>query len=119
MGIDGSHDCNHVCLAAMAGAAGILYALLFSQTQFIMGFIPGIKAFTAAVLGGIGSVPGAALGGLFLGLIESVGPALFLEGLGFPGTHQLRDVIAFTMLVVVLIFRPQGIIGERLAEKKA
>lgn len=105
--------------AAMAGAAGILYALLFSQTQFIMGFIPGIKAFTAAVLGGIGSVPGAALGGLFLGLIESVGPALFLEGLGFPGTHQLRDVIAFTMLVVVLIFRPQGIIGERLAEKKA
>lgn len=105
--------------AAMAGAAGILYALLFSQTQFIMGFIPGIKAFTAAVLGGIGSVPGAALGGLFLGLIESVGPALFLEGLGFPGAHQLRDVIAFTMLVVVLIFRPQGIIGERLAEKKA
>lgn len=105
--------------AAMAGAAGILYALLFRQTQFIMGFIPGIKAFTAAVLGGIGSVPGAALGGLFLGLIESVGPALFLEGLGFPGTHQLRDVIAFTMLVVVLIFRPQGIIGERLAEKKA
>lgn len=105
--------------AAMAGAAGILYALLFSQTQFIMGFVPGIKAFTAAVLGGIGSVPGAALGGLFLGLIESVGPALFLEGLGFPGTHQLRDVIAFTMLVVVLIFRPQGIIGERLAEKKA
>jgi branched-chain amino acid transport system permease protein len=105
--------------AAMAGAAGILYALLFSQTQFIMGFTPGIKAFTAAVLGGIGSVPGAALGGLFLGLIESVGPALFLEGLGFPGAHQLRDVIAFTMLVVVLIFRPQGIIGERLAEKKA
>jgi branched-chain amino acid transport system permease protein len=105
--------------AAMAGAAGILYALLFSQTQFIMGFVPGIKAFTAAVLGGIGSIPGAALGGLFLGLIESVGPALFLEGLGFPGTHQLRDVIAFTMLVVVLIFRPQGIIGERLAEKKA
>jgi branched-chain amino acid transport system permease protein len=105
--------------AAMAGAAGILYALLFRQTQFIMGFTPGIKAFTAAVLGGIGSVPGAALGGLFLGLIESVGPALFLEGLGAPGTHQLRDVIAFTMLVVVLIFRPQGIIGERLAEKKA
>jgi branched-chain amino acid transport system permease protein len=105
--------------ASMAGAAGILYALLFSQTQFIMGFTPGIKAFTAAVLGGIGSVPGAALGGYFLGLIESVGPALFLEGLGFPGTHQLRDVIAFTMLVVVLIFRPQGIIGERLAEKKA
>ncbi|MDX1662274.1 MAG: branched-chain amino acid ABC transporter permease [Candidatus Promineifilaceae bacterium] len=105
--------------AAMAGAAGILYALLFSQTQFIMGFIPGIKAFTAAVLGGIGSVPGAALGGLFLGLIEALGPPLFLEGLGIPAAHQLKDVIAFTMLVLVLIFRPQGIIGERLAEKKA
>jgi branched-chain amino acid transport system permease protein len=106
--------------AAMAGAAGILFALLFpSQVRFIMGFTPGIKAFTAAVLGGIGSIPGAALGGLFLGLIESVGPPLFLEGLGFPGTHQLSNVIAFTMLVVVLIFRPQGIIGERLAEKKA
>jgi branched-chain amino acid transport system permease protein len=106
--------------AAMAGAAGILYALLFpASVKFFMGFIPGIKAFTAAVLGGIGSVPGAALGGLFLGLIESLGPPLFLEGLGIPGAHQLKDVIAFTMLVLVLIFRPQGIIGERLAEKKA
>jgi branched-chain amino acid transport system permease protein len=105
--------------AAMAGAAGILYGLVFRQVHFFMGFVPGIKAFTAAVLGGIGSIPGAALGGLFLGLIESVGPPLFLEGLGIPGAHQLKDVIAFTMLVLVLIFRPQGIIGERLAEKKA
>ena len=105
--------------AAMAGAAGVLYALVFRQVNFIMGFVPGIKAFTAAVLGGIGSVPGAALGGLFLGLFEAMGPPLFLEGLGIPGAHQLKDVIAFTMLVLVLIFRPQGIIGERLAEKKA
>ena len=103
----------------MAGAAGVLYALVFRQVNFIMGFVPGIKAFTAAVLGGIGSVPGAALGGLFLGLFEAMGPPLFLEGLGIPGAHQLKDVIAFTMLVLVLIFRPQGIIGERLAEKKA
>ncbi|MCA9916687.1 MAG: hypothetical protein KC445_01995, partial [Anaerolineales bacterium] len=86
---------------------------------FVMGFIPGIKAFTAAVLGGIGSIPGAALGGLFLGVIEAIGPPLFLEGLGVAGSHQLKDVIAFTMLVLVLIFRPQGIIGERLSEKKA
>jgi branched-chain amino acid transport system permease protein len=103
----------------MAGAAGVLYAMIFRQVNFFMGFVPGIKAFTAAVLGGIGSVPGAALGGLFLGVIESVGPPLFLEGLGLPATHQLKDVIAFTMLVLVLIFRPQGIIGERLAEEKA
>ena len=105
--------------AAMAGAAGLLYALVYTNVHFYMGFIPGIKAFTAAVLGGIGSIPGAAVGGLFLGMFESVGPALFLESLGIPAAHQLKDVIAFTMLVLVLIFRPQGILGERLSEKKA
>jgi len=105
--------------AAMAGVAGVLFALVFRQVHFFMGFVPGIKAFTAAVLGGIGSVPGAAIGGLFLGIFESVGPSLFLEGLGIPAPHQLKDVIAFTMLVFVLIFRPQGILGERLSEKKA
>ncbi len=105
--------------AAMAGAAGVLYALLYRQTHFFMGFFPGIKAFTAAVLGGIGSVPGAALGGIFLGMFESIGPGLFLEGLGIPAAYQLKDVIAFTMLVLVLIFRPQGIIGEPLGEEKA
>jgi branched-chain amino acid transport system permease protein len=105
--------------ASLAGAAGVLYALLFRQVHFFMGFIPGIKAFTAAVLGGIGSVPGAMLGGLFLGIFESVGPSLFLEGLGIPAPYQLKDVIAFTMLVLVLIFRPTGILGERLAEERA
>ncbi len=105
--------------ASMAGIAGVLYALVFRQANFFMGFFPGIKAFTAAVLGGIGSIPGAALGGLFLGIFESIGPGLFLEGLGVPSPHQLKDVIAFTMLVLVLIFRPQGILGERLAEEKA
>ena len=105
--------------AAMAGVAGLLYAIVFRQVHFFMGFIPGIKAFTAAVLGGIGSVPGAAVGGLFLGVFESIGPILFLESLGIPAPHQLKDVIAFTMLVLVLIFRPQGILGERLSEKKA
>lgn len=105
--------------AAMAGIAGVLFAIVFRQLNFIMGFIPGIKAFTAAVLGGIGSIPGAALGGLFLGVIEAIGPPLFLEGLGVDGSHQLKDVITFTMLVLVLIFRPQGLIGEKLSEKKA
>jgi branched-chain amino acid transport system permease protein len=84
-----------------------------------MGFILGIKAFTAAVLGGIGSIPGAALGGLVLGLIESIGPALFLQGLNIPAAHQLKDVIAFTVLVFILLFRPQGILGQRLSEQKA
>ena len=105
--------------AAMAGVAGMLYAVVFRQVHYFMGFFPGLKAFTAAVLGGIGSIPGAAIGGLFLGMVESVGPSLFLEGLGIPASHQLKDVIAFSLLVLVLIFRPQGIVGERLAEKKA
>ncbi len=105
--------------AILAGAAGVLYALIFRQVHFFMGFIPGLKAFTAAVLGGIGNIPGAMLGGLFLGVFESVGPSLFLEGLGIPAAYQLKDVIAFTMLVLVLIFRPTGIMGVELSKKKA
>ncbi len=105
---------------ALAGAAGIFNGLFRPQgVYFFMGFIPGIKAFTAAVLGGIGNVPGAMLGGLLLGVIEALGPNLFLEGLGIPAANQLKDAIAFTVLVLILIFRPQGILGERLSEKKA
>lgn len=105
--------------AALAGAAGVLYCFMFRIVTFYMGFIPGIKAFTAAVLGGIGNPPGAMLGGLFLGIFESLGPTLFLDGLGIPAPYQLKDVIAFTMLVMVLIFRPTGILGERLSRTKA
>lgn len=105
---------------ALAGAAGVLNGLFRPQgVYFFMGFFPGLKAFTAAVLGGIGNVPGAMFGGLFLGVFESLGPNLILEGLGIPATNQLKDAFAFTMLVLILIFRPHGIFGERLAEKKA
>ena len=104
---------------ASAGAAGILYALLFPVVNFYMGFIPGLKAFTAAVLGGIGNVAGAFLGGSLLGLIESVGPNLFFDGLGIPTPSQLKDGIAFAILVLILIFRPTGILGERIARTKA
>lgn len=104
---------------ALAGAAGVLYVLVFNQVTAFMGFIPGIKAFTSAVLGGIGNIPGAMLGGLFLGVIESLGPTLFLDGLGVAAPYQLKDAIAFTMLVFILIFRPAGILGERGMEKKA
>ena len=104
---------------SMAGIGGVLYAFVFKQVYFFMGFFPGIKAFSAAVLGGIGNVPGAMLGGFFLGVVESLGPALFLDGLGIVAPYQLRDLIAFTMLVMVLIFRPQGILGERLAAARA
>jgi len=77
-----------------------------------MGFLPGIKAFTAAVLGGIGNIAGAVLGGMSLGVLESVGPNLFLAGFGVPSPNQLRDVVAFIVLVLVLIFRPYGILGR-------
>jgi branched-chain amino acid transport system permease protein len=102
-----------------AGAAGILYALLFPVVNFYMGFIPGLKAFTAAVLGGIGNVAGAFLGAIIIGLIEAVGPILFLDGLGVPTPSQLKDAIAFAILVFILIFRPTGILGERIAQTKA
>jgi branched-subunit amino acid ABC-type transport system permease component len=105
--------------AVLAGAAGVLYGLMFRQVHFFMGFFPGLKAFTAAVLGGIGNVPGAMIGGLFLGMFESLGPSLFLEGLGIVAPYQLKDAIAFTMLVLVLIFRPAGIMGVELSKKKA
>src|SRR5215831_11855853 len=103
----------------MAGIAGVFYAFVYKQVYFLMGFTPGIKAFGAAVLGGIGNIPGAMLGGFFLGMVESVGPALFLDGLGIPAPYQLRDLIAFTLLIMVLIFRPHGLLGEALARKRA
>ncbi len=102
---------------AMAGVAGLLYGLVFKQISFFMGFFLGVKGFGAAVLGGIGNIPGAMLGGFALGLVESTGPALFLEGLGVQAPYQLRDAIAYTMLVMVLIFRPRGLLGERLAAR--
>jgi len=105
--------------AAMAGAAGVLFSLVYRQVDFFMGFTPGIKAFTAAVLGGIGNIPGAMVGGLVLGIFESVGPSLFLEGIGITRPYQLKDAIAFTMLVMILLFRPSGILGERITTKKA
>jgi branched-chain amino acid transport system permease protein len=105
--------------AAMAGAAGVLFGLYFRQVYFFSGFIPGIKAFTAAVLGGIGNIPGAMLGGLFLGEVESIGTILFLSGFGVPAINQLKDVVAFTMLVLILVFRPSGLLGERVSRERA
>jgi branched-chain amino acid transport system permease protein len=99
----------------LAGAAAILYTFIANQVQWSMGFLPGIKAFTAAVLGGIGNIVGAMLGGLVLGVLESVGPQLFLTGYGVPATNQLRDVVAFVMLVLVLLFRPYGLLGRKEA----
>jgi len=101
----------------LAGIAGVLYALMFGQVGATMGFLPGIAAFTAAVLGGIGSIPGAAIGGMILGISESVGPYLLLSGYHVPSPFELRGVITFSILVLVLIFRPGGILGTGEAEK--
>ena len=100
---------------AMAGVAGALWGLVFPSLNFFSGFLPGIKAFTAAVLGGIGNIVGAMLGGVSLGVFESVGPSLVLAGYDIPAFSQLKDVVAYLALVLVLIFRPSGILGERLA----
>lgn len=96
----------------LAGAAGVMWGVHNGLFNHYVGFLPGIKAFTAAVLGGIGNIPGAMMGGMLLGLLESLGPALL--GLDF----QLKDVVAFTILILVLIFKPSGLLGEALTEEK-
>ena len=101
----------------LAGIAAVLFALTFEGVNFSMGFRPGIAAFTAAVLGGIGSISGAALGGLSLGLLQAIGPSLVLTGYHVPSPFQLRDAFTFLVLVLVLIFRPGGILGTGEAEK--
>jgi branched-chain amino acid transport system permease protein len=101
----------------LAGVAAVLYSLTFGSVSATMGFLPGIAAFTAAVLGGIGSIPGAALGGLVLGIAESVGPYLLLSGVHAPSPFELKGVVTFSILVIVLIFRPAGLLGTGEVEK--
>ena len=101
----------------LAGIAGVLFALTFGNISYFMGFAPGITAFTAAVLGGIGSISGAAIGGFTIGILQSVGPALLLTGVNVPSPFQLKDVVTFLILVLVLLFRPGGILGTGEAEK--
>lgn len=95
----------------LAGAAGTLWGVFFEQARYNIGFLPGIKAFTAAVLGGIGNIRGALLGGLALGLLENYG-ATVLGG-------EWKDVFAFAVLVLVLMFRPTGLLGESLGRSRA
>lgn len=94
----------------MAGGAAMLFTLVYDQTRFNIGFILGVKSFTAAVLGGIGNLKGALLGGLVLGLVENYGSAIF--------GGQWKDVIAFTVLLIVLMFRPTGLLGESLGKAR-
>jgi len=108
-------DVNRVILitfvigSTLAAAAGVMVGMYYTQINHMMGFIPGIKAFTAAVLGGIGNVVGAMLGGYFLGIVEALGVLVM--------PAEYKDVIAFGLLVLILIFRPRGILGEVVSER--
>jgi branched-chain amino acid transport system permease protein len=103
--------------SALAAVAGVLVSANYGVAQYTMGFMLGLKAFTAAVLGGIGNIGGAMLGGLLLGLIESIGAGYMgdLTG-GFLGSHY-QDVLAFVVLIGVLVLRPTGLLGERVADR--
>jgi branched-chain amino acid transport system permease protein len=103
--------------AVLAAVAGIMWAANYGTVQHTMGFLPGLKAFTAAVLGGIGNLAGAVVGGLLLGLVEALGAGYLgeLTG-GVLGSHY-ADIFAFVALILVLTLRPQGLLGERVADR--
>jgi len=104
-------------IGSMLGAsAGIMAGIYYTSIDFNMGFIIGLKAFTAAVIGGIGNIPGAMLGGYVLGLLEA-GWLIFGPYLNIPNSSSWRDVFVFAILILVLVFRPTGILGEHIVEK--
>jgi branched-chain amino acid transport system permease protein len=107
--VDQTISITFVIAAALAGVAGTMYLTYYGVVSFSDGFVPGVKAFTAAVLGGIGSLPGAVVGGLLIGLIETMWSAYF--------SLDYKDVAAFCILVITLIFLPQGLFGRPDVEK--
>ena len=111
LGVDVNRTISYTFIigAALAAVAGIMHLLYYGVIDFYIGFVAGVKAFTAAVLGGIGSLPGAMLGGLLIGLIETFWSAYF--------SIEYKDVAAFSILVIVLIFLPTGILGRPEVEK--
>jgi branched-chain amino acid transport system permease protein len=119
MGVDVSRIITITFLVggALAGVAGVLYGLQFGKLDPFSGFLPGLKAFTAAVLGGIGNIPGAMLGGVVLGLLETIAgtylPLLTNNVIG----NEYKDIVAFGILIVILIFKPTGLLGRAVAEK--
>jgi len=107
--VDRTISITFVIAAALAAVAGTLYLVYYGVVRFDDGFVPGVKAFTAAVLGGIGSLPGAVLGGLLIGIIET----FWAEYV----SSAYKDVAAFSILAIVMIFLPQGILGRPDVEK--
>ena len=95
--------------SSLAGAAGVLIGLYYNSIEPLMGMTPGIKAFVAAVLGGIGIIPGAALGGFVIGILETLSTAI--------GLSSYRDAIVYGVLIIILLVRPAGILGKNVKEK--
>jgi branched-chain amino acid transport system permease protein len=102
---------------AMGGAAGVLFGVQYNTVNPFTGFIPGIKAFTAAVLGGIGNIPGAMVGGLVLGLLEAFAASYLSLFTGGAFGAEYKDIFAFSILILILIFRPRGLLGEVVRER--
>lgn len=107
--VDNTISATFAIGSALAGAAGVIFGIYYTKIDPLMGILPGLKAFVAAVLGGIGIIPGAMVGGLLLGVIESL-----VSGLGY---SLWRDGVAFVILILILIFRPAGLFGKNVREK--
>lgn len=107
--VDNTISATFAIGSALAGAAGVIFGVYYTKIDPLMGVIPGLKAFIAAVLGGIGSIPGAAVGGLILGVVETIVSAV--------GLSLWRDAAAFVILILILIFKPSGIFGKNAREK--
>jgi branched-chain amino acid transport system permease protein len=107
--VDNTISATFAIGSALAGAAGVIFGVYYTKIEPLMGIIPGLKAFVAAVLGGIGNIPGAMVGGLLLGVIESLVSAL--------GYSLWRDAVAFIVLILILIFLPSGLFGKNIREK--
>ncbi|HET8870115.1 MAG TPA: branched-chain amino acid ABC transporter permease [Aquabacterium sp.] len=103
--------------AALAALAGVMWAVNYGSVQHTMGFLPGLKAFTAAVFGGIGNLGGAVVGGLLLGLIEALGAGYIGDLTGGVLGSNYQDIFAFAVLILILTLRPQGLLGERVADR--
>lgn len=117
IGVNGVISLTFLVGGSLGGAAGVMYALKFTRIDPFVGFMPGIKAFAAAVLGGIGNLTGALLGGIVLGMIESFAGAYlgtFTQGMF---GAEYKDMVAFLILILVIIFRPNGLLGENLSQK--
>jgi len=110
--VDRTISITFVIGAALAAVAGSMYVLQYGVVNFADGFLPGVKAFTAAVLGGIGSLPGAVVGGLMIGLIETLWQMIPTQGV-----PEYKDVAAFSILAITLIFMPSGLLGRPEIEK--